>query len=235
MWHSALASTGSDRSRLQPPSAVSVAVSAWSLPSASNPTRHAGVEAVALARHRHVLGAVEPQPDGTAGERGAERGDRREAVRLHLLAAERAAHPQTLHGDLVARQAQHVRDDLLRLARVLGAGLDEHLPVLVDQGERRVRFQVEVLLPGELELAREHVGARVPLRLGLAAAHACGARPGNSSPRSPRRSSSATAAAHTRPRPSSPRCGRLRGTRRAPSTPRARGNTPPRGRAARRT
>ena len=37
MWHSARACTGSDRSRLQPPSAVSVAVSAWIRPSASKP------------------------------------------------------------------------------------------------------------------------------------------------------------------------------------------------------
>ena len=40
MWHSARACTGSERSRLQPPSAVSVAASARSLPSASNPTFH---------------------------------------------------------------------------------------------------------------------------------------------------------------------------------------------------
>ncbi len=37
MWHSARASTGSDRSRLQPPSAVSVASRAWMRPSASKP------------------------------------------------------------------------------------------------------------------------------------------------------------------------------------------------------
>ena len=162
MWHSARASTGSERSRLQPPSAVSVASSARSLPSASNPTFHDRVEAVPLARHRHVLRAVEPQPHRAAGQRGAERGDRGVAVRLHLLAAEAAAHPQALHGDLVAAAAQHVRDDLLGLARVLGAGLDEDLPVLVDVRERRVRLQVEVLLAGELELALEHVGAACP-------------------------------------------------------------------------
>ena len=40
MWHSARASTGSDRSRLQPPSAVSVASSASRRPSSSKPTRH---------------------------------------------------------------------------------------------------------------------------------------------------------------------------------------------------
>ncbi len=117
-----------------------------------------GVEAVALAGHGQVLGPVEPDPDRSAGQPGAERGDGREAVRLHLLAAEAAAHAEALHGHLVAGQAEHVSDDLLRLRGVLGAALDEHLPVLVDQGQRRVRLQVEVLLVGELELAREHVG-----------------------------------------------------------------------------
>ena len=48
-----------------------------------------GVEPVALAGHRHVLRAAEPQPHRSPGERGAQRGDRGEAVRLHLLAAER--------------------------------------------------------------------------------------------------------------------------------------------------
>ena len=103
MWHSARASTGSDRSRLQPPSAVSVASSAWMRPSSSKPDLPLGVEPVPLAGHGEVLRAVEPQPHRAAGQRGAERGDRGEAVRLHLLAAEPAAHPQALHGDLVAR------------------------------------------------------------------------------------------------------------------------------------
>lgn len=94
---------------------------------------------------------------GQAGQLGAERGNGREAVRLHLLAAETAAHPQALHGHLVAVQTEDVRDDLLGLRGVLGAALDEHLLGLVDVGQRGVRLQVEVLLVGELELAREHV------------------------------------------------------------------------------
>ena len=120
MWHSARASTGSDRSRLQPPLLVSVARSAQIRLSASKPTSQVGQERVPLAGHRDVLGAVEPQADRPAGERRAQRGDRGQAVRLELLAAEPAAHPQALHGDLVAVQAQHVRDDLLGLAT--GAG-----------------------------------------------------------------------------------------------------------------
>ena len=56
------------------------------------------------------------------------------------------------------RQAEHVGDDLLGLRRVLGAALDEDLAVLVDQGQRGVGLQVEVLLAAELELAGEPVG-----------------------------------------------------------------------------
>ncbi len=135
------------------------------------------VEAVPLAGHREVLGAVEPQPDRPAGEHGAERGDRREPVRLHLLAAEAAAHPQALHGDLVAVQAEHVRDDLLGLGRVLRAALDEDLPALVDEGQRGVRLEVEVLLAGELELAAEHVRRPGEAGLDVAAAPAAVAPP----------------------------------------------------------
>ncbi len=114
-----------------------------------------GVEAVPLARHRHVLRAREPEPDRAPGERGPERRDGREPVRLHLLAAEPAAHPQALHGDVVVVEAEHVGDDLLRLGGVLGAALHEDLAVLVDQGQRRVRLEVEVLLPSHLGHAAE--------------------------------------------------------------------------------
>ena len=120
-----------------------------------------GQERVPLAGHGDVLGAVEPQADRASGEHRAERRDRGQAVRLELLAAEAAAHPQALHGDLVGWQAQHVRDDVLGLGRVLGAGLDEDLAVLVDQRQRGVGLQVEVLLPAELEFAAEPVGARL--------------------------------------------------------------------------
>ena len=40
-------------------------------------------------------------------------------VGLHFLAAEGAAHAQALDGDLVARQPEHARDDVLRLGRML--------------------------------------------------------------------------------------------------------------------
>ena len=117
-----------------------------------------GVEAVPLAGHGEVLGAVEAQPHRAAGEGGAECRDGGQAVRLHLLAAETPAHAQALHGDLGAAQRQHVGDDLLGLRGVLRAALHEDLAALVDVRESAVGLQVEVLLARELELAAEHVG-----------------------------------------------------------------------------
>src|SRR5436189_134705 len=85
MWHSARDSTGSDRSRLQPPSEVSVALG-----------------------------------------RGRGRGARR----------------------------------------------DEHLAVVVDDRQGRVRLEVEVLLPGEVDLALEDVGRAGEAGGHVAALHA---------------------------------------------------------------
>ena len=165
MWHSARASTGSDRSRLHPPSEVSVA-SEREQPAVGVEAdlRHVGVEAVPLAGHRHVLGAVEPQPDRTTGERRAEGGDRGIPVRLHLLAAEAAAHPQALDRDSWLGAAEDVGDDLLGLRGVLRAALDEDLAVLVDQRQGAVGLEVEVLLARELELTAEDVRAPSPAR-----------------------------------------------------------------------
>ena len=130
-----------------------------------------GMEPMPLARHGQVLRTVQPQPDRTSGERRAQRGDRRKAVRLHLLAAEAAAHAQALHRDLVAVPAQHVGHDLLRLGRVLGAALDEDLLALVDMGQGAMRLEVEVLLAGELELAAEDMGGGGKAGLDVAPPH----------------------------------------------------------------
>ena len=123
-----------------------------------------------LSGHRHVEGPVEAEPHRAPGHRGADRRDGGEAVRLHLLAAETAAHPQALDGHLVRRTAEDVGDDVLGLGRVLGARVDEDLPRLVDQGDGAVRLEVEVLLPF-IVVSPEDVCRPGHRRCGVAAGH----------------------------------------------------------------
>ena len=87
-------------------------------------------------------------------------------MRLHLLAAEAAAHAQRLHGHLVRGDAENVADDVLGLGGVLGGAVDEDLPGLVDVGERGLGLQVEVLLAGEFEGSGHRALSRVGRRGG---------------------------------------------------------------------
>ena len=160
MWHSARASTGSDRSRLQPPSEVSVASSACSRPSSSKPTRHCAwkpcrlpvivMSWVRLSRSRTGRPvSVAPSAAIAANPCGC-------------ISLPPNPPPIRRHCTVTSWlwQAEHVGDDLLRLGRVLGAALHEDLAALVDVRQRAVRLEVEVLLPGELDLAAEHVRRR---------------------------------------------------------------------------
>ena len=52
---------------------------------------------MALAGQCHIERACQPDADRTMGLPRAERGDRREGVRLHLFAAEGSAHTQAGH------------------------------------------------------------------------------------------------------------------------------------------
>ena len=164
MWHRARASTGSDRSRLQPPSAVRVASRAWRCPSPSKPTRQRAWKPCRLPDMVMSCVRFSRSRTGRPVRVAPSAAMAAYAVGLHLLAAEGAAHAQALDGHLVAVQAEHVRDDLLGLGRVLGAALHEDLAALVDARQRAVGLEVEVLLAGELELAAEHVLAAVERR-----------------------------------------------------------------------
>src|SRR5690625_4855451 len=57
------------------------------------------MEPVSLPGHCHVVLAGEPKPDRSPRQCRTQGGYRSEAVRLHLLAAEPAAHSQTLNDD----------------------------------------------------------------------------------------------------------------------------------------
>ena len=182
-WHMARVSTGSDRSRLQPPSDA--------------------------ARVERLQPAVVVEAGAPAGENGwrlpvivmswarlsrtrtgrpvstRQRGDGREPVRLRLLAAEAAAHAQALHDHLrvAERRARARRSPGSRSGA--GWGLHEHLAGLVDERQRAVGLEVEVLLTGELELAAKTCAACAKAGLDVTALDAR-RRPGSCLRRSPR-------------------------------------------------
>ena len=73
---------------------------------ASKPAAIARQERMALAGERHVERARQPHAHRPPGLPCAQRRDGRPRIGLHFLAAERAAHAQTLHRHLVARDSQ---------------------------------------------------------------------------------------------------------------------------------
>ncbi len=117
-----------------------------------------GAEVVALAGHHHVVVAVEPHLARPAGHARGERGDRGPLRGLRLLAAEAAAHAPHLDRHRGDRHVEHVRDEMLQLARMLARRVDHHV-VLARNGERYLAFEIELLLSADADRAREPVRA----------------------------------------------------------------------------
>ena len=118
-----------------------------------------GDEVVAFPRQAHVVVAIEPDLARLAGEARAECRNRRPLRGLRLLAAERAAHAPGLHRDRGVRQVEHVREQMLQLARMLGRGMDLHVAVLARDRERDLAFEIEMLLAADAQLAFDALGA----------------------------------------------------------------------------
>ena len=76
-------------------------------------------EVMPLAGHDHVVVAVETHLARTAGDVGAECSVGGPLCRLAFLAAEAAAHAPGFDGHGALRQVEHVRNDVLHLARML--------------------------------------------------------------------------------------------------------------------
>ena len=185
-WHSARLSTGSDRSRHHPPSAVRVASSARMPPSRSNPARHEMWNGCRLPvivmscvrfRRRRTGRPVSFAPSAAIA-----------ASPCGCISLPPNAPP--IRSDCTVTRLdgmpQHVRDDLLRLARMLRGGLHEVLPLGVEVRERRVGFEVEVLLTAELGHALEHERGGGQRGRGVSAQRRCAMRPDTSPRRWPR-------------------------------------------------
>src|ERR1051325_1421104 len=106
-----------------------------------------------LAGERHIELARQAHAHRTTGLPRAECGDSGPGIGLDFLAAKGAAHPDALDGHVLPGQAEHARDDLLRLRRMLRRRLGNDAARLVDPCDGGLRLQVEVLLPADRQLA----------------------------------------------------------------------------------
>ena len=114
-------------------------------------------EVVALAGADHVVVAVGAQLDRPAGGTCEQRRCHGIARGLRLLAAEAAAEPAQLHGDVRIRNGERRGDEVLDLGRMLSRRMHEHLAALAGNRERDLAFEVEMLLPAAAQLALDPV------------------------------------------------------------------------------
>ena len=104
---------------------------------------------MALAGQREVVVAIEADLARLSRKPRGERRDRRPSAGLTLLAAEAAAHAAGLHGDERVGDSKDAGDNVLGLGRVLRRSMDGHLIRLAGKGERRLAFEIEMLLTAD--------------------------------------------------------------------------------------
>ena len=115
---------------------------------------------MALAGDGHVIVAVIAHLTGFAGEaRGHGAGDG-QRVALTFLAAKTTPHPPGLDAHRMHRQANGLGHLMLDFGGVLGGGVDDHAAILLWQGEGGLTFEVEMLLPADLEGVLDHMRRR---------------------------------------------------------------------------
>ena len=125
-------------------------------------------EGVALAGDHEVVVAVQAQLDGPAELVRRQRRPHGQVAGLRFLAAKAAAHAPALHAHRVAVDAQRMRHPVLDLSGVLGAGVDQPLPLFLRQGIGDLTLQIEMLLPADFQTPLQAV-RRLRQRLGRVA------------------------------------------------------------------
>ena len=119
---------------------------------------------MALAGERHVQLTRQSHAHGPLHLPRAERGDGGVRIRLHFLAAECSAHAHAFHNHLIARDAEHPRNHVLGFRRVLRRRMHADEAGFVYPGDRGLRFQIEMFLAADAQLALDMELARVDAR-----------------------------------------------------------------------
>ena len=122
-----------------------------------DPGAVADAQIVALSGDHHVVVAVIAHLAGPARGAGGDGAGDGKGVALAFLAAKAPAHPPHLDPDRIHRQVQGMGDLVLDFRRMLGRGMDHHIPALLWQGGCDLAFQIEMLLPADLERPFDHL------------------------------------------------------------------------------
>ena len=127
---------------------------------------------VTFAGDSHVVVFVVDDAGRAARFASDQRGHHRRDRRLRFLAAKRPAHPFADANNFVLADAEHLGNERLNLGRILRRRMNEHLPLLAGVGNRRLRFEIELLLAARRELATEAIRRRTQLGIDVAAGDA---------------------------------------------------------------
>ena len=131
-------------------------------------------EIVAFAGHHHVVIAVAAElccASGPGRDQCCCGGKRRG---LRFLAPECAAHAPHFDRNIGRCAIEHMRDQMLHFAGMLGGTDHMDLPVFTRQGQRDLPFKIEVILPAHGEAARQALRRIGQCGIGIAPGHALG-------------------------------------------------------------
>ena len=128
-------------------------------------------ERVALAGDQDVIAPVQPHLHRPPKFVRGQRRPYRQMPGLGFFATKAAAHATAHHAHLRQRDVQRVRHPVLHLARVLCAAVDQPVAVVLRNGVGDLAFQIEMLLPADLQHALQLVRCGSQGRSGVTALH----------------------------------------------------------------
>ena len=129
---------------------------------------------VAFAGDHEVVVAVHAQLDGLAELARRQCRPHGHVAALRFFAAKAAAHAPAFHAHRVVVNAQRMRHPVLRLSRVLRAGVHQPLVLLLRQHVGDLPFQVKMFLPADFKTAADGVRRARQCGGGVTAAHGHG-------------------------------------------------------------
>ena len=127
-----------------------------------------------LAGQDHVVVAVQPVLHRPPGALRQQRRRHRDQRRLRLLAAKPAAHAPRLAHHRMIGQFQRPSDEVLHLGRVLRGAVHQHVAILAGDRHGDLPFEIEMLLPADIDAARKPQRRRRQRGIGIASLHHLG-------------------------------------------------------------